>query len=197
MVLRFFAAGKRGNVVGARYRRDMQRSTDGRRCVCGQSDKASIRAIACIGILLLAGCTSVQTRIEIDAPAKEVREVLFDFGDYPKWNPFIVRIDGAVAQGSTVMVTVKPVGKEPLSGNTVVTSLTDTRLAWTGALAIPGLFRGDHEFIIEEQGPNKTMFYQNEKMSGLIVPFLNFKPEAAGFVLMNEALKKRAERPGG
>jgi len=174
----------------------MQRSTDGRRCLCGQSDKASIGAIACLGILLLAGCTSVQTRIEIDAPAKEVREVLFDFGDYPKWNPFIVRIDGAVAQGSTVMVTVKPVGKEPLSGNTVVTSLTDTRLAWTGALAIPGLFRGDHEFIIEEQGPNKTMFYQNEKMSGLIVPFFNFKPEAAGFVLMNEALKKRAEKRG-
>jgi hypothetical protein len=75
-----------------------------------------------------------------------------------------------------------------------VTSLTDTRLAWTGSLAIPGLFRGEHEFIIEEQGPNKTIFYQNEKMSGIIIPFFDFKPEAAGFVLMNEALKKRAEK---
>jgi hypothetical protein len=77
-----------------------------------------------------------------------------------------------------------------------VTSLTDQRLAWTGSLAIPGLFRGDHEFIIEEQGSDRTMFYQNEKMRGLIIPFFDIKPEAAGFVLMNEALKKRAEKSG-
>jgi hypothetical protein len=155
-----------------------------------------MKAIAFIGILLLIACTSVQTKIEIDAPAKDVRDVLFDFGAYPKWNPFIVKVDGSVAQGSTVMVTVRPVGKDVLSGKTVVTSVTDTRLAWTGALAVPGLFRGEHEFIIEEQGPNKTMFYQNEKMSGIIIPFFNFKPEAAGFTLMNEALKKRAEKSG-
>ena len=153
-----------------------------------------MKTIASLGILLLTACTSVQTKIEIEAPAKDVRDVLFDFGDYPKWNPFIVRVDGLVEEGRTVSVTVKPVGKNPLSGNTVVTSLTDTRLAWTGSLAIPGLFRGDHEFIIEAQGPNKTMFYQNEKMSGLIIPFFDHKPEEAGFAAMNEALKQKAEQ---
>ena len=147
-----------------------------------------------LGTLLLAGCTSVQTQIEIEAPAKDVRAVLLNFGDYPRWNPFIVSVDGAVAQGSKVRVTVKPVGKDALSGDTVVTALTDTRLAWRGSLAIPGLFRGDHEFIIEAQGPNKTIFHQNEKMSGIIIPFFDFKPEAAGFVLMNEALKKQSEK---
>ena len=151
---------------------------------------------ALIGILLLAGCTSVQTKIEIDASAKDVRAVLLNFDDYPKWNPFIVKVDGKVAQGSTVRVTVKPVGKDELSGNTVVTSLNETRLAWTGSLAFPGLFRGNHEFIIEDQGPNKTMFYQNEKMSGIIIPFVDFKPEAEGFVLMNKALKSQAEKTG-
>ena len=153
-----------------------------------------MKPINLLGILLLAGCTSVQTEIEIDAPAKDVREVLLNFGDYPKWNPFIVKVDGTVAQGSKVRVTVKPVGKDPLSGDTIVTSLTDTRLAWTGSLPFPGLFRGNHEFIIEDQGSNKTMFYQNEKMSGIIIPFVDFKPEAKGFVLMNEALKKQAEK---
>ncbi len=155
-----------------------------------------MKAVAFLGILLLTACTSVQTKIEIAASAKDVREVLFDFGDYPGWNPFIIKVDGVVTEGSTVRVTVKPVGRNALSGDTKVTSLTDTRLAWTGSLAIPGLFRGDHEFIIEAQGPNKTLFYQNERMSGIIIPFFNFKPEAAGFVLMNEALKKRAEKSG-
>lgn len=153
-----------------------------------------MKRIAWFGILLLAGCTSIQTKIEIEAPANDVRAVLLNFGDYPNWNPFIVRVDGAVAVGSKVRVTVKPVGKDALSGDTIVTSLTDTRLAWTGSLKVPGLFRGNHEFIIEDVGPNRTMFYQNEKMSGIIIPFFDTKPEAAGFALMNEALKKRSEK---
>ena len=33
-------------------------------------------------LLLLSGCTSVQSKIEINAPAKDVRAVLFDFADY-------------------------------------------------------------------------------------------------------------------
>jgi hypothetical protein len=153
-----------------------------------------MKPFALAGLALLAGCTSVQTKIEIDAPAKDVRTVLLKFEDYPKWNPFIVRVDGTAAEGSKVQVTVKPVGKDPISGETTITALTGTRLAWTGSLRIPGLFSGDHEFIIEDAGPNKTVFYQNERMSGLIIPFFDFKPEEAGFVEMNEALKKLAEQ---
>jgi hypothetical protein len=40
--------------------------------------------IAVFAVLLLSSCTSVQTKIEIDAPAKEVRAVLLDFDDYPR-----------------------------------------------------------------------------------------------------------------
>jgi hypothetical protein len=152
-----------------------------------------MRAITAFGLLLLAGCTSVQTRIAIDAPVSQVRAILLDFNDYPSWNPFIVKVDGRVAKGSRLRVTVKPVGKQELSGDTVVTALTGTRLAWVGSLAVPGVFRGVHEFIVEAQGPNQTIFYQNEKMSGLIIPFFDIRPEAAGFVQMNEALKRRAE----
>jgi hypothetical protein len=146
------------------------------------------------GVVLLAGCTSIQSKIEIDAPAQTVRSVLYKFDDYPAWNPFIVKVDGVVREGSDVTVTVKPVGKDQLSGTTTIVSKTDNRLEWRGSLAIPGLFTGDHEFIIEAIDANRTMFYQNEKMSGLIIPFFNFKPEEAGFSAMNAALKQRAEQ---
>jgi hypothetical protein len=146
------------------------------------------------GIVLLAGCTSIQSKIEIDAPASTVRSVLYKFDDYPAWNPFIVKVDGVVQEGKDVTVTVKPVGKDQLSGTTTIVSKTDNRLEWRGSLAIPGLFTGDHEFIIESIDGNRTMFYQNEKMSGLIIPFFDFKPEEAGFSAMNEALKQRAEQ---
>lgn len=144
-------------------------------------------------LALLAGCTSVQTKIEINAPASAVRSVLLRFDDYPRWNPFIVKVEGTVAVGNDVVVTVKPVGKAELSGKTTILALGPQRVSWRGSLAIPGLFSGEHEFVIEEAGPNRTMFYQNEKMSGLIIPFFDFKPEQAGFVAMNEALKAQAE----
>lgn len=148
----------------------------------------------CVALLaLLAGCTSVQTRVEINAPAKDVRAILFGFADYPKWNPFIIKVDGTVAEGSQVYVTVKPVGKDEISGKTLVTLMTDDHLSWRGSLAIPGLFSGKHDFIIEEAGPGKTVFYNNEKMSGLVIPFYDFKPTEAGFEAMNQALKARAE----
>lgn len=152
-----------------------------------------MKPVLLASIALLAGCTSIQSRVEINAPAARVRDILFKFGDYPSWNPFIVKVDGSVEEGSDVTVTVKPAGKDEISGKTTIISLTANRLEWRGSLAVPGLFRGDHEFIIEEVDSNRTMFYQNEKMGGLIIPFFDFKPEQAGFILMNEALKEKAE----
>lgn len=151
--------------------------------------KAAWVALAAV----LAGCTSVQTRVEINAPAKDVRAILYGFADYPKWNPFIVRVDGTVAEGSHVFVTVKPVGKPEISGKTVVTLVTDNHLSWRGSLAIPGLFTGRHDFIIEEVDPARTVFHNDERMSGMVIPFFDFKPTEAGFEAMNQALKARAE----
>jgi hypothetical protein len=144
-------------------------------------------------VALLSGCTSVQTSVEINAPAKDVRAVLYGFADYPRWNPFIVKVDGVVSEGSVVVVTVRPVGKPEISGRTVVTRVDDNHLSWRGSLAIPGLFRGSHDFIIKEAGPGKTLFLNNESMSGMIVPFYDFRPAEAGFEKMNQALKSRAE----
>jgi hypothetical protein len=152
-----------------------------------------MKALYLFSLVLLAGCTSVRTKIEINAPAQVVRDILFKFDDYPQWNPFILKVAGPVTEGSEVMVTVKPVGKPEISGKTTIVAVQPNRLAWCGSLRVPGIFHGDHEFVIEALGANRTMLYQSERMSGLIIPFFDFKPTAAGFVAMNEALKKKAE----
>jgi hypothetical protein len=144
-------------------------------------------------LLLLSGCTAVQTRVVINAPAANVRAVFFRFGDYPAWNPFIVKVAGPVREGSDVVVTVRPVGKAEITGSTHVTAVADDHVAWTGSLAIPGLFRGHHDFRIEADGPDRTIFTNNERMAGLVIPFFDFKPTAAGFEAMNQALKRQAE----
>src|SRR5271168_2633111 len=120
-------------------------------------------------LLLVGGCSSLQTQVEIEAPASAVRAVLYDFGDYPKWNPFITRVDGTVAQGSEIYVTVMPVGGPEINASAKVLSFTQNHMAWKGSgmsqlgsgpvsVDIPGVLSARHDFIIEELGPGKTLF---------------------------------------
>jgi hypothetical protein len=160
------------------------------------------------GLALLAGCTSLQTEIEVKAPASAVREVLFNCGDYPKWNPYIVKVDGTVAQGSQIYITVKPPGGPEINASATITSVTKDRLSWHGigasqlgsgpvTVAIPGVLSARHDFIIEEVAPDRTIFHNNNEFSGAVIPFFDLKPMKAGMEAMNEALKKRAEGGSG
>src|ERR1700677_2716288 len=109
---------------------------------------------ACIA--LLAGCASVQTSILINAPAKDVRAVLYDFADYPKWNPFLVRVEGDAEEGKQLYVTVKAAGKPELTGDVTVVKATETQLTWKGtamtqkesgsiSVDIPGTLSATHD----------------------------------------------------
>jgi hypothetical protein len=63
-------------------------------------------------------------------------------------------------------------------------------------LYVPGLFDGEHSFVIEELGPGRTRLVQEETFKGALVPFLSgmLKNETLpGFEAMNKALAARAE----
>lgn len=156
------------------------------------------------GLVFFSGCTSMVTRTEINAPASVVRSVLFDYADYPKWNPYIVRIDGTVEAGAQVYLTVQPLGSPQINAYAKIVSVKTNELAWLGTgesqiesgtvtLAVPGVFTAKHRFIIEELGAKRTVFLNNVDFSGAAVPFRDFKPMRAGLDEMNEALKRRAE----
>lgn len=158
--------------------------------------------LACVA--LLAGCSTVETSVVINAPAKSVRAVLFDFEDYPVWNPFITKVDGLVAEGASVYVTLKPFGKRDLNGDVIVTVLNENQLSWSGTalaqmasgpitLPVPGILSGQHDFIIRELGPDKTLFIDNDKIAGALVAFDDLNAMKQGLDAMNQALKKRAE----
>ena len=62
--------------------------------------------------------------------------------------------------------------------------------------SIPGIFTGEHRFQIEPAGENAVRFVQAERFTGLSVPFVWSRiadDTTAGFVTMNEALKRLAE----
>lgn len=80
---------------------------------------------------------------------------------------------------------------------TVLAVNLERELRWLGHLLIPGIFDGEHYFLLESIGQNRTRLTQGEKFSGLLVGFLGSALSAtkAGFESMNTALKKEAERP--
>ena len=79
----------------------------------------------------------------------------------------------------------------------IVALEAERELRWKGKLLIPGLFDGEHWFRLVAHGRTRTTFEHGEQFSGLLVP--RFRPALEdttrrGFVAMNEALKREAER---
>lgn len=139
----------------------------------------------------------IETAIEIDAPPSRVWTLLTDFARMPAWNPFIKSISGSLMQGARLSVYIVPPGKSGLRFKPTVLSVRPEReLRWLGHVLFAGIFDGEHYFLLEPIGENRTKLKQGEKFSGLLVGLLSGTLSAteAGFKGMNTALKQQAER---
>lgn len=141
--------------------------------------------------------STIKTTIDIGASAEMVWRVLTHFSSYPKWNPFIREIHGKPEQGARLNVRVRLSKKRSHRFSPRVTKVIPAaELHWRGKWLLPGLFDGEHAFIIIPNGVMGVKFIQREHFSGLLVPlmlpFIAKKTEDA-FERMNKALKKVAE----
>jgi hypothetical protein len=140
------------------------------------------------------------TEIEIKARASRVWEILTDFDQYPSWNPFIRKIAGHARAGSRIEATMEPPGGKPMRFTPRLLTVRPSReLVWKGSLLVPGIFDGEHHFIIEPAGKAAVRFIQRERFTGILVPFLWKMLDTKtrkGFIAMNKALKARAEKAG-
>ncbi|MFV8835730.1 SRPBCC domain-containing protein [Aquisalimonas sp.] len=140
----------------------------------------------------------IVTEIHIQAAPEAVWEVLLDFPAYPQWNPFITRISGAAETSARLAVTIEPPGKRAMVFRPeVLRALPAQELSWLGRIGMPGLFDGEHRFLLEQDDEHGgTRLIQRETFSGILLPLLWWsmaKPTRAGFEAMNRALKGRAE----
>jgi hypothetical protein len=141
----------------------------------------------------------LHTEIEIKAPAERIWHLLTDFAGYPQWNPFVRRVSGEPRVGARLAVHIQPEGARGMSFRPLVLEATPNReLRWRGQLLIPGLFDGEHAFVIEPLGPERTRFVQRERFTGLLVPLFARALDGdtrRGFEAMNSALRDAAEKP--
>ncbi|HXY93136.1 MAG TPA: SRPBCC domain-containing protein [Acidimicrobiia bacterium] len=138
----------------------------------------------------------LETTVDLDATPSEVWDVLTDFAAYPEWNPFITSISGPAVPGEHLRVDLRSPGGRTVTMKPRVRSAVPARqLSWLGHLGIPGLFDGEHEFVIEPGSNGSSRFTQRETFRGALVPFLGrlLAQTEQGFVAMNAALKARVE----
>jgi hypothetical protein len=139
----------------------------------------------------------LHTEVLIDASPAEVWAVLTDFSRYGEWNPFLVDARGVPCEGTRLRVTLAPPGGRRITLNPEVTAVSPGEvLEWWGHLGVRGLFDGRHRFDLRAEGRG-TRLVQSEIFTGVLVPFVARSLDrgtAAGFALMNSALKSQAEK---
>jgi hypothetical protein len=137
----------------------------------------------------------VRTSVEIDAPPDAVWRVLVDFASYPAWNPFIRRIEGELRVGARLRATVQPPGHKPMTFRPMVRVADPSReLRWLGRVLLPGLFDGEHAFVLEPGGGGCRVRHEETFRGFLVSAFAAMLDDTAkGFEAVNAALKRRVE----
>jgi hypothetical protein len=142
--------------------------------------------------------TTISTTIDIEAAPEAVWDVLTDFDSYPRWNPFIDRIQGRLEVGRTLVVHLAPDGGRGMTFKPKVVAVAPGReLRWLGKLGVRGLFDGEHSFQLTDNADGTTRLVHGERFSGVLVALSRrtMKDTEAGFVAFNRALKERVETP--
>lgn len=147
--------------------------------------------ILILGLTVLH-CSSITTRVEINAPAEKVWAHLIKFEKYPEWNPFL-RIEGTPVENGSLNVKFHREGDNWFSMSPTVLKYSAGHMIWRGRLLMPGIFTGEHQFRIEQLGPDRLIFHHSEEFNGLLIPFFGLSETEKKFVAMNEALKKLSE----
>ena len=140
---------------------------------------------------------ALRTEIVIECAVARVWDVLTDFEAFPRWNPFIRRIDGALAPRARLLVRIQPPGGRAMTFRpTVVRVEPERHFSWRGRTLLPGLFDGEHVFELEPAASGRVRFVHAETFRGILVPLLAGTLRTTtrqGFEEMNAALKRRVE----
>lgn len=140
----------------------------------------------------------LHSEIEIQASDERVWKLLTDFASFPKWNPFIRKVSGEVKQGERLKVHIQSSDGGNMRFQPTIFKVEPNReLRWLGHFLLPGLFDGEHIFLIEPLGENRVRFVHREIFKGKLVPLFASqldKDTKRGFEEMNQALKVQAEQ---
>jgi hypothetical protein len=140
----------------------------------------------------------INNQVQINAPIAQVWRVLTDFDRFHEWNPVIRRIEGDLAVGRQVVMTVNTPHGERQWALRISRLDTGRELGWRFRERHPLLYRGEHTFWLAAIDEHTTRYIDRETFHGLLVPRRRHAlgtQTKSGMVAMGDALKRRAEQP--
>jgi hypothetical protein len=139
---------------------------------------------------------TISTVVEIDAPPARVWSVLVDLPAYREWNPFIVEAKGTVAVGERLSLRMALPGRRPMSIKPrLLVVQPEQELRWKGQLWVPGLFDGEHTFVLTPLENGRTRVDHWERFVGVLLPIAKsmvYDATVQSFHALNAALAERA-----
>lgn len=130
--------------------------------------------------------------IDIGVPASRIWALLTDADDFPRWNSTVSKIEGRIADGERIRVSV------PTSDRVFKLGVRDvvpqTRMVWSDGMA--PMFKGVRTFTLVPKGGDITQFRMVEVFSGLMLPMIagSLPDFAPVFEQYARDLKREAER---
>jgi hypothetical protein len=147
-------------------------------------------------VLKSSGLTRIlESWININVPVSDVWEALNDVESWEKWNSFIPMVEGKLEVGNTMKIKVVSPGMKAMIFEPTVYEIEEyKKIAWGGGFLL-FVYKGIHEFILEEIDDNTTRFRQTEKFQGPIVLLMKnmIQKTAIGYLNMNEEFKNYLE----
>ncbi|MGW0230768.1 SRPBCC family protein [Actinopolymorpha singaporensis] len=138
----------------------------------------------------------LRAEVDIDAGPDRVWAVLADLPAYREWNPFIVRSGGRLQVGQKLTNVHRFGTKTMVIEPTLLAVEPGHELRWIGRLGIPGIFDGEHSFVLTRTAAGGTHVVQQETFRGVAVPFLSgwlHRDTQPGFDALNSSLRDRVE----
>jgi hypothetical protein len=131
-------------------------------------------------------------QIAINGPRAKVWAILTDLPSYPSLNPFIRRIERPLTVGGTITADLYATTLKPRTVNAKIL------IVWSSAAlggSLPGLFSGDHCWILRDRPDGGADLEQSEVFRGVMAPFIKPERLRVDYEAVDKAMKARAEAP--
>jgi uncharacterized protein YndB with AHSA1/START domain len=126
----------------------------------------------------------------IDAPAERIWAVLTDVAAWPDWDSGVTKVDGRLALGEKLVITVEANPGRAFPVKVVRLSEPD-RMVFRGGMPV-GLFTGERTYSLVPEGTG-TRFTMREKYTGALAGmiFKSIPDLGPSFRQFAEGLRKR------
>lgn len=140
----------------------------------------------------------IEEKVEINASVDEVWSALTNLRSYSRWNTQLHFLGGEVKLKGKIRLKLISEGIQPHEFKATISHWEkNRRLAWMAGTKIPGIFRGERFFELEEMSDNLTILTNREEYRGVLSsivklsPLIQTAPQA--FQLLNTELKDYVE----